>query len=258
MKLKLDESGHVVVKDGLPVYVHDNGSEVTNDAAANVAKIKSLADQLEEAKKEAKTLATKYAGIEDPDAARSALQVVANLDSKKLVDAGKVDELLKERSAAAEKAWSEKEKNYTTTIAEKESRIYRLSVGNKFATSKVFDPKKLAITPRMAEALWGNRFKVEGDDIVPYDEHGKKVYSSERPGELASFDEAIASFIAADPDRDRYTLGVNNGGGGSMSTQTTTNGSNVVLSRTQAQDPAAYRSAKAAAEKAGVPLQIAG
>ena len=30
MKLKLDENGHVVVQDGKPVYVHDDGKEVAS------------------------------------------------------------------------------------------------------------------------------------------------------------------------------------------------------------------------------------
>lgn len=32
MKLKLDENGYVVVQDGKPVYVHDDGKEVAFDA----------------------------------------------------------------------------------------------------------------------------------------------------------------------------------------------------------------------------------
>lgn len=30
MKLKLDDQGHVVVQDGKPVYVHDDGKESTS------------------------------------------------------------------------------------------------------------------------------------------------------------------------------------------------------------------------------------
>ena len=42
MKLKLDEQGHVVLQDGKPVYIHDDGKEVAFDAPATVATITRL------------------------------------------------------------------------------------------------------------------------------------------------------------------------------------------------------------------------
>lgn len=42
MKLKLDENGYVVVQDGKPVYVHDDGKEVAFDAPQTVQKISTL------------------------------------------------------------------------------------------------------------------------------------------------------------------------------------------------------------------------
>ena len=39
MKLKLDENGHVVVSDGKPVYVHEDGKEIPFDAPAAMQKI---------------------------------------------------------------------------------------------------------------------------------------------------------------------------------------------------------------------------
>lgn len=42
MKLKLDENGHVVVVDGKPVYVHDDGKEIPFDAPQATQKIAQL------------------------------------------------------------------------------------------------------------------------------------------------------------------------------------------------------------------------
>ncbi|VTP69605.1 Uncharacterised protein [Leclercia adecarboxylata] len=42
MKLKLDANGHVVVENGMPVYIHDDGKEIAFDAAQAVSKITSL------------------------------------------------------------------------------------------------------------------------------------------------------------------------------------------------------------------------
>ena len=38
MKLKLDDNSHVVVFDGKPVYVHDDGKEILFDAPAAMRK----------------------------------------------------------------------------------------------------------------------------------------------------------------------------------------------------------------------------
>lgn len=42
MKLKLDENGHVVVENGMPVYVHEDGKEIPFDATKATAKIAEL------------------------------------------------------------------------------------------------------------------------------------------------------------------------------------------------------------------------
>lgn len=39
MKLKLDENGTVVLADGKPVYVHDDGKDVPFDAAGAVRSV---------------------------------------------------------------------------------------------------------------------------------------------------------------------------------------------------------------------------
>lgn len=42
MKLKLDADGKVVVENGMPVYVHDDGKEIPFDASAALSKITAL------------------------------------------------------------------------------------------------------------------------------------------------------------------------------------------------------------------------
>lgn len=39
MQLKTDENGYVIVQDGKPIYVHDDGQEIAFDAQATMAKI---------------------------------------------------------------------------------------------------------------------------------------------------------------------------------------------------------------------------
>ena len=53
MKLKLDENGHVVVENGMPVYVHEDGKEIpfdANKATVKIAELNGEAKQHREAK----------------------------------------------------------------------------------------------------------------------------------------------------------------------------------------------------------------
>ncbi len=42
MKLKLDENGHVVLKDGFPVWVADDGTEIAYNVPDLVNKISAV------------------------------------------------------------------------------------------------------------------------------------------------------------------------------------------------------------------------
>ncbi len=70
MKLKLDEAGHVVVVDGKPVYVHEDGKEVAFDALSTVATITRLNGEAKthrEGKEAAETKLKAFEGIADYD-----------------------------------------------------------------------------------------------------------------------------------------------------------------------------------------------
>jgi hypothetical protein len=71
MKLKSDDQGHVVVQDGNPVYVHEDGKEIPFDAEMAFWQIKSLGQEAggwrlkpEKAEKVLKA----FDGIENPEA----------------------------------------------------------------------------------------------------------------------------------------------------------------------------------------------
>src|SRR5674476_814050 len=93
MKLKLDDAGAVVLADGKPVYVHDDGKELPFDAAtvATIARLNAEAKGHREGKERAETALKAFEGLEDPVAARKALETVKNFKDKQLVDAGEVE-----------------------------------------------------------------------------------------------------------------------------------------------------------------------
>ena len=88
MKLKLDANGHVVVENGMPVYIHDDGKEIAFDAAQAVSKITSLngeARSHREAKEAAETKLAAFASISDPTKALEALDMMTKIDQKRLI-----------------------------------------------------------------------------------------------------------------------------------------------------------------------------
>lgn len=214
MKLKLDEQGHVVVQDGKPVYVHEDGKEVPFDAPAAMIKISSLnaeAKQHREAKDAAQAKLKAFDGIDDAAAAKKALETLKNLDDKKLIDAGEAERV----KAEAIKVYEEK-----LTAAEAETlkvrqQFHNELIGGSFARSKVI-AEKLAIPADVAQAFFGRHFGISEDGrIVAKDADGNEIYSRAKPGEKAGFEEALEALIDAYPNKDGILKGGNSSGGGS-------------------------------------------
>lgn len=225
MKLKLDEAGHVVVADGKPVYVHDDGKEAPFDVAhtlATIARLNGEAKGHREAKEAAETKLKAFEGLEDPDAARKAMETVKNFNDGDLVKANKVEEMKAawERSAAAEREAavraSNAERDKWKSDAETLQRdLYSEKVGGSFTRSK-FVTDKIAIPPDMLQARFGERFKVENGKVVGYGQDGQPIYSRTKAGEIADFDEALESMVDAYPYRDSILKGTGSSGSGAQ------------------------------------------
>lgn len=226
MKLKtvtIDGKTYAVVsEDGKPVYVYDDGKEVAYDAPASVEKIKSLnaeAKNHREAKEAAEETVKKFEGIEDVDAARQALETVANLKSGDLVAAGKVEEIKVAAKRAAEEQVTEIKKTLESQIATLTQTNSELRsgwdgerIGTSFANSK-FVTEKLAVPGAVAQKIFGDNFKIEDGKMVAYKD-GQKVYSRENPGDAAGFDEALGVLVDSYPFRDSLVRGSGGGSGG--------------------------------------------
>jgi hypothetical protein len=200
------------VQDGKPVYVHDDGREVAFDAVGTVSTISRLNSEAKtnrERAEAAEKAAKAFEGITDAEAARKALATVANLDAKKLVDAGEVDKIRAEAIKAVED-------KYSPVVAERDSLLKSLvdeKVGGSFARSKMI-ADKLAIPADLVQARFGDAFKVEGSDVVAYDKSGNKLFSRSNPGEVAKFDEALEILIDQYPYRDSILKSTGASGGG--------------------------------------------
>lgn len=216
MKLKLTPEGHAVVQDGKPVYVHDDGKEVAFDAVGTVATITRLNAEAKghrERAESAEAALKPFSGIEDAAKARKAMEMVANLDQKRLVDAGEKDRAIAEAIKAVEDKYAPAIKERDTL----QSQLHSYMVGGAFARSKFIAEKFATKGPagvEIAQALFGSRLKVEDGKVVAYDANGAKLYSRARPGELADTEEAIELLVESHPHKAHLIVGSGASGGG--------------------------------------------
>jgi hypothetical protein len=212
--IEIDGKTYALVSEGKPLYKADDGKEVAFDAPATVGTISRITEESKGFKQRAQTAEEglkKFEAISDPAAAVKALETLANLDQKKLVDAGEVQKV-KDEAIKAVRA------EYEPVVAERDTLMGQLQShikGSAFANSK-FVAEKVAVPRHMLERTYGDSFKVEDGKLVPYDPSGNKLYSRAKPGEVADFDEAIELLISADPFKDHILKGSGAAGSGAQ------------------------------------------
>lgn len=203
--------------NGLPVYIHDDGKEIGFDAAQAVSTISARnaeAKSHREAKEAAEANLAKFSGISDPTKALEALDMMTKIDQKKLIDAGAVDQV----KAEITKSFQAQLDEANDRSQKLESQLYDSMIGGSFSGSK-FITDKIAIPADMLQARFGQSFKVEDGKVVAYDGTGNKIYSRAKPGELASFDEAMEFLVEQYPQKDHILKASGNQGTGSRTTQ---------------------------------------
>ena len=192
--------------------MHDDGKEVGFDAGSAMQKISTLnaeAKTHREAKEKAESTLKAFEGIEDPVAAKKALETLKNFDDKKLVDAGEVEKIKLEAIKAVEE-------KYAPIVQERDafqSQLHNELIGGGFARSK-FIQDNIAVPVDMVQAQFGKSFKIEEGKVVAYGTDGQKIYSRARPGEVADFDEALESLVGGYPHKDSILKGGQGSGGG--------------------------------------------
>lgn len=257
MKLKTVEVGGKtyaeVSTEGRPIFIDDDGKETGIDvplAMETLAKRNGEVQGYRRDKEAAETKLKAFDGL-DPEKARKAIELVANIDESKLLAADKVEELktsirraAEEQLAQATKAAETKIGELTATLEKTTGQLHAETIGNAFSRSK-FISEKVAIPVDMVQTYFGKNFKLEDGKIVAYDNNGNKIYSRAAMGtELASFDEAIEMLVDKYQFKDTILKGTGGGsgakggsGGGAAGTKT--------MSRTDFDKlPAAERMAK--------------
>lgn len=235
MKLKLNEDGNAVLKDGKPVYIDKDEKEIDVDVPALFAKVTQLNAENKSHRERAETLQANldpFKDIEDipkwKKDADKAIEQVKNFTDKELVEAGKVEQIKSEMRSAHEDEKGKILQQFATektelqdALQKKDGTIYSLMVSAKFAQSPFFTGQKprTLLTPEIAEAYFGKHFKVEEQKdgklrVIGYLEDNSPVYSRKNPGEIADFDEALESIVDRYPLKDRIMRAAQGGSGG--------------------------------------------
>jgi len=214
MKIKtieIEGSTYAEIKEGKPVYVDDAGKETVYDPVAMHSTISRLNRESQTHREAKEALEVQIKAFEDidPVAAKKAMDVVKNLDDKKLIDAGEVERVKKETAASFQKKLDE-----ATTENEKLRAQYSTEKMNAAFASSDFIKNKLAVPPDMAQAAFGRHFVFKDGRLNPVDQNGNPIYSDSNPGDIASFDEALEKIVQQYPHRDTIMKGSGHNGSG--------------------------------------------
>lgn len=209
MKIKtveIEGKTYAELREGKPVYVEDSGKEVAVDPPAMLSKIEELGREAKARRTKAEELEEKlsaFEGIEDAAAARKAMETVANLKDKDLIEAGEVERIKTEAIKAVEE-------KYKPTIAERDKlreALHSEKIGGAFARSKWLE-ENVAVPLPLIESTFSRNFEMDdAGNVIAKDANGNPIYSKERPGETANFEEAIASLVEQSAFRDEILKG---------------------------------------------------
>lgn len=213
MKLKLDANGNVVLSDGKPVYITDDGKEFVADVPDMHSKLIAAGNEARtyRTERDAATAALKpFEGI-DAKAARDALATVKDIKDGQLIAAGKVEEVRQEIKTAFEGRISTLETENTGL----KGKLNTTRLTNAFANA-AFVKDKLLLPVDIVQATFGNRFEFDANDRIVAKDNGNIVYSKKKPGEPADFEEALEILVDSYPHKATILKGANQQGSGNQ------------------------------------------
>lgn len=229
------------VLDGKPVYESEDGKLIPFDAphtGATVKRLNAEAKAHREAKEQAEAKLKLYEGLDDPVAARKALETVRSLEGKKVVDDGDLERVKREAKDAFDRQF---ETTYRPVEQERDAlraQLHSERLGAAFSRSK-FIADKLAIPADIVQARFGSSFAIEDGKVIAKGADGHPIFSRAKPGDPADFDEALEILVDSYPHRDSILKGTGASGGGSGSYRTGSGGKRqVTRAQLAAMEPA--------------------
>ena len=201
----------IAMQDGKPVWINADGKEAPFDAEHALNKIGELNSEsaarkrdLREAQEKLKVLD----GIDNPAeflaGARKAMETVANLDAKRLIDAGEAERVKAEAIKAVQAQVEAEKKRADDAFA----TLHREMIGGRFARSEfIKNGLREGLPVDMMESTFGRHFKIEDGQVIAVDQNGNRIVSRVKPGDFAEFDEALEILVSSRPDKDHLLRG---------------------------------------------------
>ena len=206
MKLKLDEKGQVVLENGLPVWVADDGKEIAYDVPRLVGDLSRVNSESAGRRKDIDALNEKLKALEgiDPAKYQEMQAQLANIDLNKM---GNVDEIRRSVSQSFEQRMAEDAAKHKAEMDEMWGVVRDSQVRGIFDSS-TFLREKTTLPPDIANSFFGGNFKVERDGksikTIALDSQGNPLLSRVNPGAYATDDEAIEYYVQNYPQRDVF------------------------------------------------------
>jgi hypothetical protein len=210
--------------------------------------------------KEVKELKARFNGI-DPEKALEAQKRIQELEDKKMLDAGKVEELLQQKTERMRQDYETKlaalnkdRETTATALAERDKRLADLLIDSAITEAAIAAGVRKSALPDVllrARTIYG---LVEGKP-VPKRPDGTVIYGAKDPNQPMPATEWVASLV-----KDAGHLFETSGGSGGNGSGNR-NGANgqtgvMVISREDARDGGKYQAAKERAAKEGKRLEI--
>jgi len=213
-KLKLGENDQPVYQDGKFVLVLEDGSETAFDAVgaySTFGKIRNERDEWKSKAESAEGELVKFGKSADERAkAIERVKLAQALDEKKLVDAGKVDEVIAERVKAMKAEHEAALAEVNSKATGLESQLRRILVRKQLEDLDIWEGY-LPTKDLLIEHVLERQFDLDGDQVVAFADAEKKskLYSKSDPSRPADVKEAAEQLLKAHPNHDKWKKGVN-------------------------------------------------
>lgn len=227
-QVEIEGKFYAPIEDGKPVYLAEDGNRVPFDAPGTVATIGRLNGEAKSRREEAenyKTQLARFAGIDDPDMAKKAIETFKNLDQKKLVDAGEVEKI-KTEVAKAKDLEIEKWKGDFGKLNSDFDKVLRESA---FANSEFIRSECAENYPPVVLAkMFGDNFVRNSEGKLAASVNDEPVWSLKNPGNHADFDEALSIVLNNSPLKNHILKGSQASGAGISTAQSNGSGQKTI------------------------------
>lgn len=185
--------------DGRVLY-DNNGQEFAFDAADTYSKIQQLTGEAKTNREAKQALESQLAELSGK---------LEGVDLSKMVDAGKLDEVKTEVAKSYQAKIDEIQGLYEGL----QTKYNGEKITSAFATSKYL-AEKLNLPAEVARATFANNIKIDNGKLVMQDAEGNPIYSRQKPGDYAGFDEGLSIIVESLPYRDSILKPSNHNGSG--------------------------------------------